>query len=124
SQRLELHDAESVGLAWKHEDVRRGKIAGERLVLQLAEEHGLGVTLFELIELRTAADDELRSRQVEREKGVEVLLHRHPPDRDEQRTRQIERNGAVGPEHVGVDAARPHPEVYEIPGAQLIVERG
>ena len=43
-QRFELHDAEGVGAAREHEDVRRRQMRGENAVVQLAEEFGVGIT--------------------------------------------------------------------------------
>ena len=42
SQRFELHDAERVGFARKHEGVRGAQVSGQGLVLQQAEELCLG----------------------------------------------------------------------------------
>lgn len=63
--------------------------------------------------LGTRADDEFRTRQIERQEGIEVFLDRYSPDIDENRSREFELDCSVGPEQLGVDAARPHAEIGE-----------
>ena len=49
--------------------------------------------------------------QMADEEGIEVFLDRHSPDIDENRSREFELDCSVGPEQLGVDAARPHAEI-------------
>ena len=67
-QRLELHDAESVGQTWKNEDVGRRKMRGENAVVELAEKLCGRKPAFEFGLLRAGADDDFGARQIERKK--------------------------------------------------------
>ena len=50
-QRFELHDAERVGAAREHEDVRRRQMRGKNAVVQLTEEFGVRIAPFEFTPL-------------------------------------------------------------------------
>ena len=79
-QRLELHDAERVGPARKHEDVGRRQMRGQGSVLQQAEKLGVREPPPQLGFLRAGADDDLGAGQIEREKCFEVLFDGDPSD--------------------------------------------
>src|SRR6516162_3241327 len=65
--------------------------------------------------LRSFPDHDLGARQIEREKSREVFLNRDPAYADEDRPRQVEIDGPLQPEQLGIHAARPQPEVLETP---------
>ena len=122
-KRFELHDAERVRQARKYEDVGRCQMCGQGSILQQPEEPGVRETAFQLRFLRAFADDDLRAGQVERKKSFEVLFDGNPSDRDEDRPREVDRDGAVRSEQIGVDATRPHAEVAKPAPAELADER-
>ena len=118
-QRLELHDTERVGQARKYEDVGRRQMRGQGSVLQQPEKLGVREPPLQSRFLRAGADDDFRAGQVERQKCFEVLFDGDPSDRDEDRSREADLDGAVRPEQIGVDAARPHAEVAKSPPAEF-----
>ena len=89
-QRFELHDAEGVGEAREHEDVGRRQMRGQIRALLFAEKSGLRIAALQLGRLRSVADHDLGSRQVQREKRLEVLFDRDAAHGHEDRPRQIE----------------------------------
>src|SRR6516225_8867742 len=94
-ERLELHDAESVGQTWKNEDIGCSKVRGENAVVELAEKLGARKPALEFGLLRPSADDDFGARQIEREKCRQVLLDRHPAHRHENRSREVEIDGTI-----------------------------
>src|SRR5580704_10932923 len=63
-ERLELHDAERVGQAWKHEHVGARQMRSENAVVQHAEKLCVGELALELRFLRSGADDDLGAGQI------------------------------------------------------------
>src|SRR5208283_4002458 len=112
-QRLELHDAERVGAARKHEHVRRREMAGKNAVLQSAKKFGIGKAAFELRLLRAGADDNPGAGQIERKESFQVLFDGDAAHRHEDRTGKGKIDGAIGVEQIDVDAAGPHAEIAE-----------
>ena len=121
-KRFKLHDAERVRQARKYEDVGRRQMCGQGAIFQQPEEPDVRETAFQLRFLRAFADDDLRAGQVERKKSFEILFDGNPSDRDEDRSREVDRDGAVRPEQIGVDPTRPHAEVAKPPPAELADE--
>ncbi len=113
-----------VGQAREHEDVGGGEMRGQILPLLLAEENRVGIFLFQCRPLRAVADHDLGARQVERQEGVEVLLHRDAAHGHEDRPRQIELRRLVGIEQLGVDAAGPKPSLRKPRSASSWPQRG
>src|SRR6478609_6636246 len=99
------------------------RCAASVIVLQQAEELDAGEPPPQLRFLRARADDDFRARQIERKECFEVLFDRDPPHGDEDRAREVDRDGAVRPEQIGVHAARPHAEIAESPPVELADER-
>ena len=112
-QRLQLHDAEGVGLAGEHEHVGRRQVPGQHLAFEMSEEHRIREAVAQIGLLRPVADHHLGAGQVEREERLQVLLDGDAPDADEQRARQVERYRPLGPEQLGIDAAGPQAQVPE-----------
>ena len=110
-QRFELNDAEGVGEAREHEDVRRRQMRGQILAGFFAEESDLRVAALQFRPLRPVPDHDLRSRQVQCQKCFEVLFDRDAADRHENGSGQIQFDRMVGPEQIGVDPARPAAEL-------------
>ena len=77
-QRLELNDAECVGSAREDEYVRRGKMRRQGFPFQLPQEVCIRKLALQLGRLRPVADDDLRTRQIERQERRQVLFHREP----------------------------------------------
>ena len=73
---------------------------------------------------RGLADDHFRSRQVERQKALDVLLGREPPGVEEDRPRQVHRRGLRRREGAVIDAARPMHQPLEAAALQIIGDRG
>src|SRR6476660_936077 len=121
-KRFKLHDAERVRQAREYEDVSRCEMCGQGSILQKPEEPGIRETAFQLRFLRAFADDDLRAGQVERKESFEVLFDGNPSDRDEDRPREVDRDGAVRSEQIGVDATRPHAEVAKPAPSELADE--
>ncbi len=119
---LQLHHTESVGEARKHKDIGRGQMRTQILALLLAEEDRIRIFLREQQSLRPVADDDLRSRQVERKKRFEILFDRNPAHGHEDRARQVDRGGALGREQFRVDAAGPEAELAKAALAQLLAQ--
>src|SRR5690242_12400652 len=82
-------------------------MGGQCFPLHLTEKVGIRKTALQFARLRPVAKDDLRAREIEREERRQVLFYREPPDADEYRAGQIERCGALGPDEVGIDTARP-----------------
>jgi hypothetical protein len=80
---------------------------------------GVAVAALEAPARRAVADNHRGAGQVEAEQGLKVLFHSHPPDREKDRPRQVER--APDPRTVEgvVDAARPHPDPREAAPGQI-----
>ena len=76
---LEQDEAERVRKAGKDEGVGAGVDVNERLPVQFAEEIGVGKARLQPGAIRSVADDDLRARQIEREKRLEVLFDRQAP---------------------------------------------
>src|SRR6516225_549790 len=107
-QRFELNDAKCIGSTGKHEHVCRPKVSRQGLSLQLTDEMGIRKATLQLACLRPVADDDLRTRQIERQKRGQIFFHCEAADTDENRAGQIDCRGAFRPEEVGIDAAGPH----------------
>src|SRR5580704_9112650 len=58
-ERLELHDTERIGEAWKHEYVGARQVRGENAVVQHAEKFRVGEFSLELGFLRSGTDNDL-----------------------------------------------------------------
>ena len=97
-QRLELHDAEGIGEAREYEDVRRRQMRGQIPAGLLAEKSGLRISARQLRLLRSIADHDLGSRQVQREKRLEIFFDRDAAHGHEDGPRQIKLGGFVGRE--------------------------
>ena len=63
--------------------------------------------------VRPVADDDLAARQVEREEGRKVLLHRDAPDIEEDRPRQAEIAAPRRVEQLRIHPARPALDAHE-----------
>ena len=96
---------------------------GQDAILQQSEELCLREAPLQRRLLRARADDDLRARKIEREECFEVLFDRDTPHGDEDGARKAELDRAIRPEQVGINAARPHPEVGKPALAQLEHER-
>src|SRR6266700_6569010 len=118
-ERLELYHAESVREAWEYEYVRCCDVRRERLAVQRAQKSHLGIAAPQFTFLRALADNDFRTRQLERQERVEILLDRNAPNADENRPRKVELDVMARAEHLGVDAARPHAEIGEAALGQL-----
>jgi hypothetical protein len=94
-QRLELHNAERVGQAWKDEHVGCCQMRGKNPVVELAEKFGGREAAFEIGLLRAGADDDLGAGQIERKKSRQILLDRHSADGHENWPREIQVDGAI-----------------------------
>ena len=70
-----------------------------------------GKAPLELPLLRSGADDDFAAGQIEREERRQVLFDGDPAHGHEDRPRKIEIDGAIRPEQIDVDAARPHAEI-------------
>ena len=83
----------------------------------------MGVAALELAANRPVADDDGRAGQVEAKQRFQVLFHRHPSDRQEDRPWQVER--ALGPRAVDgvVDAASPQPDPGEAAAGEVGADR-
>ena len=81
------------------------------------------IAALEMAANRSVADDDGRARQIEAKQRFEVLFHRHPSDRQEDRPRQVER--ALGPRAVDgvVDAASPEPDPGEAAASEIGADR-
>src|SRR5580700_12081522 len=110
-ERFELHDAERVGEAWKHEHVGTGQVRGENAVVQHAEKFCVGEFSPEFGFLGSGADDDLGAGQIERQERFEILFDGYSTNRHEDRPRQAEIDGAIRTEKVGIYAARPPAEI-------------
>ena len=102
-QRLQDDEAECVGQAREDEDVAAGIGGGELRAVTRAGEVDRGMGAAQCGELRAAADHYLGARQVEVEKGADILLHRNPADIGEHRARQIPGARRQRAEQVQVD---------------------
>ena len=105
-QRLQQYQAESVGLARKHEHVGGGIGFRQGFALPRAKEHRLRIFCGERRARRPITDDHLGAGQIEIEKSLQILFDRDPADADEDRARQAEIGGARV-KMPGIDAARP-----------------
>ena len=112
-QRLEQNQAERIGAAGKHEHVRARVDAGELLALAGAEEGRRRIALRQFLPGRPVPHHDLAARQVERQKGLDVLLHRQASDREKYRSWQPEIAAGARLEQIGVDAARPAHQLAE-----------
>src|SRR6202035_2536654 len=101
-ERLQQHQAKSVGPARKNENVGRRIDLGQRLALQRAEEYYIGIFLLHREARRGVADDHLGSLQIELKNRLEILFPRDPADADENRLRLAQIDGART-EQRGVD---------------------
>ena len=72
---------------------------------------------------RPVAHHDLAARQVERQKGLDVLLHRQSSDGEKYRSRQPEIAAGARPEQIGVDAARPAHQLAKSAPHELLGER-
>src|SRR5262249_52887624 len=122
-ERLELHDAECVGETRKNEDVGAREMCGEYPVVELAEKLRGRKAALELGLLRAGANDYFCAGQIERDKGRQVLLDRHPAHRHENRPREVEIDGALRAEQIDVDATRPHSEIGKAATGQFAHQR-
>ena len=106
-QRFDEHDPECVGARGEDEHVGARIDVGQRFALLCAEKMRVRIAALKMAARRSVADDDSRARQVEIEQRLEVLFHRDPTDRQEDRPRQVER--ALRPRTVEgvIDAARP-----------------
>ena len=123
-ERLELHDAERVGPARKHEHVGGGEMSGELAVLPAARGTSRRETAAAArppagpSPITTLVPGRSSERNASRFFSTAIA-----PDADEDRARQIELDGAIGAEQIGVDAARPHAEILKSALAQLRRQR-
>ena len=77
-ERFELHDAERVGLAREHENIRRRDQAGQFRTFLEAEEFRRRESLLQFGHLRPVANHHLAAGQIEREERRQVFLDRDP----------------------------------------------
>ena len=112
-KRLKLHDTECVGEAWKDEHIGRRDDASQFGSAAKAEEHRVGEAPAQFGFLWPLADDNLRARQLKREKRLEVLLNGDATRGQENRPRQTELNAVIRRKHIRIDAAGPHAKVPE-----------
>ena len=123
---LEDHQAEGVGPTGEDEDIGVGEAAGQVLTKFGAQELGLGIFRLQLLAGRAVADDDLGARQVGLEKGLDILLDRHPADIEEERpgpvlaAKLVIDRFQVRVEQFGVDAARPGCDIAKAVGGQLV----
>ncbi len=88
---LDHDDPERVGARGENEHIRARIDVGQRFALLGAKEMRARIAALEVAANRSVADDDGRARQVEVKQRFEVLFHRHPSDRQEDRPRQVER---------------------------------
>ena len=74
---------------------------------------------FQFDTLRPITNDDLRARKVEIEKGRQILLDRHPTDKQENRPLPIRCGFRGRTEMLEVDATRPTPQIVEAMGCQF-----
>ena len=122
-QRLELHDAERIGAARKHEDVRSRQMRGQIRAGLFAEKSDTRIFVLERRLLRSVADHDLGSRQVERKKSFDILFDGDAAHGHEDRARQVELERVIRIEKFGVDAAAPEAELAKAARGELVVKR-
>ena len=86
------------------------RCAASCAVFDQAEEFRIGKAPLQFAFLRAVADHYLRARQIERQERFQVFLDRNAAHADEDRPPEIEIDGAIGAEQIGIDAAGPHAE--------------
>jgi hypothetical protein len=118
---LEHDDPEGVRSRRKDEDVSAGIVPCEILSGSKTSPQDLGMGAFQVLPRGAIADDHLRSREVEAEKGLEVLFVGDPPDRDEDGTGEAEEISIPGPEELGIDTPNPLHEMIEPVEFQLFL---
>ncbi|MNV23592.1 hypothetical protein D3C71_1146130 [compost metagenome] len=125
SHRLQHHQAERVGQAGKHEHIGRGVERWQRVVLLHAQEDRIGKALFQPRLVRARPHHHLAARQVQRQKGIQVLLARHAAHTQIDRARQMRECLASGRlEFARVHPARPDLQVAQATTHQHIAHRG
>ena len=122
-ERLQHHQAEGVGEAGEDEHVGGGDMARQVGAELGAEEVDVGIARLQGRALRAVADHHLGAGQRQRQERADVLFHRHPPDIEMDRPRQVEQRGLVRPEQLQVDPAGPAADVGEAARDQLVLDR-
>ncbi len=113
SERFDIYQAERVGFGREDENIARGVNAGELFAELRTDEFGLRILLLEIRALRAIADDNLRARQIEIEKCLDVLLDRDTADVKPDRARVVEIALRPQVKLLEVDAAAPNADVLE-----------
>ena len=121
-QCLQKDQPERVRLARKYENVGGGIGFRQCFAMQRAQEDGLRIFPLQGRARRAIADHDLGARQIKFEKCFKILFDRDPADRQKDRARQAEIDGAR-PEQLGIDAARPQHHVAETAPAQFAGQR-
>ncbi len=107
----------------KTKHVGRGIDLGQFVIGAVAEEMRLRVFRLQFGKLRPFADDHLAAGQVEVEEGAQILFNGDAADAKEYRAGEAEVLALIRAEMVGVDAARPWPQLVEAARRKIIGKR-
>lgn len=107
-RRLQHDHSECVGAAGKDKYIRCGIVAGQILTETVTGPMDILKSSFKAPPRRPVPDDHHAAGQIQPQKGLKVLFHRHSTDRQKDRSWQAVEVFFAGVKMLGVDSARPH----------------
>ena len=99
----------------KHEYVGARVGGGKPLVVHFAHEMRFRKARLKLLPRRSLPNDDLRTRQIQRQKSVEILFDRHTRAGQKNRSREFEDTRGARSKEIAVYATRPTHQTNETP---------